>query len=146
MYNGFFTDPGLNAIGYVHDDGGIGEYPLPHPSSGPSDITEAGISTAIFWFSEANAARIGSIDPNSGHIREHVTYAPLLNVASGPDFWTYATDVNGDVEMIDPLGHVTRLAAPLKGARLAAIATGADDDMWVLASTATSTKLVEILY
>jgi streptogramin lyase len=144
--DGMFTDPGLNAIGYVHSDGGIGEYSLRHPHSGPADITDLPISPTGFWFTEANAARVGSVNPYDGTIREYPTFAPLKNIAAGADLWLYATDTNGDIEMIAPSGKVTLMRQPVPGYSLVAIVAGRDQDLWVLASDATTSVIKEILY
>ncbi|HTA40154.1 MAG TPA: hypothetical protein VK760_13805, partial [Candidatus Acidoferrales bacterium] len=144
--DGMFTDPGLNGIGYVHSDGGVGEYRLPHPHSKPADITNLPISPTAFWFTEASAARVGSVSPYDGRIHEYPTHAPLKNIAAGADLWVYATDTNGDIEMIAPSGEVTLMTQPVPGFSLIAIVAGRDHDLWVLASNATTSVIKEILY
>jgi streptogramin lyase len=143
---GGFTDPGRNAVGFVHNDGGIGEYPLSHPNSKPTAITVIGYFGSVYWFTEANASRVGMFDSSQGQIREYRTAAPLTAITSAGDDWTYATDTKNEVEMIAPNGRVMIIPNPVPGSKLLAIAPGANGDVWVLTSSTSSSAIAEIIY
>ena len=144
--DGYFTDPGTNAIGIVAAGGTVTEHRLPHANSAPSEMVSTWQSPTTYWFAEANAARIGRIASLGGKRREFATHAALIHLAMGPDNWAYAIDANDEIEMIDPTGHVTIVPNPDTGSKLVAIAGGQVGNVWVLASKDSSSEIYELLY
>jgi virginiamycin B lyase len=143
--DGYFTDPGTNATGIVGRET-VSENKLPHANSGPAEMVSTWLSPTTYWFTEANAARVGRITSLPVKRHEFATHAALTHIAMGPDNWAYATDVSNDIEMIDPTGNVTVIPNPDPGSELVAIAGGVEGDVWVLASRPGSSKIYEVLY
>src|SRR5688572_4424510 len=109
-------------------DGTFGEFPLPHPNSGPTTITIA--PDGMLWFTEGTGNRIGRMAPDGTGLREF----ELPNAASAPRIITVGADDNiwftehlgNRIGRITPDGEIIEFSIPTPNSQPRAIALGAD--------------------
>lgn len=101
--NVWFTEYMGDAVGVLYPNGSIVEFPLPQKGSAPYDII---YDSGMLWFTEVNGNVLGSVDPATGTIVEHLIPSAGISpvgVAAAPDGRVWVTGLTGrSIYSFDP--------------------------------------------
>jgi len=128
--NLWLTEKAVNRIARITVSGGLTEFTLPHPGSGPLSITP-GFNNDL-WFTETDGNRVGRMTP-SGVLTEYELPHPdsqPITIVRGPDGNMWFTEYAGRIGRITPQGVVTEVTVPVPTTKPAALAVGPDGNLW----------------
>jgi streptogramin lyase len=127
----WITDPGVNAIIQLTQQGVATPFTIPTAGSQPTDII--GGPDGNLWFTEAAASKIGRMTP-AGVFAEFSLPndgSQPAEIATGPDGNLWFTETAGNrIGRITPAGAITEFPVPTANSAPAGIRFGSDGNLW----------------